>query len=542
MRRHLCILAVLTSSLAGCDCGDGQTNTTKGELTFSSDMQFGVLGVGETLTREAKLKNVGTAEVVVERFEVTGPFKACLRESDGTCGKSASLGVAEERLVDVTYAPTEPNPDEETNHQGDITAVNDTAKPRLTIHVVGHAVPTRLTVDPARLDFGDVEVGGAKEIALTLENRGLDPVEVTEATLDSSAFTVDLAALKARLARGAKVSTPVKYAPKAGQSDAAVLALTTNLPLQPKLEIPLTGKGLLEKVSFCFGFEGETQTCLPDAQGRVSGLLDFGALDDKAVKKATVTLKNEGNVQVELLGMAGGVSTTSDETARRNPCALAAADLVPDFTFVPTAFGAKLPEDGPGAPLTQSLSVEYSPTYHCALDTSDSGVVSVKAGTGPKSPWFRLDLRGYSKVGLVKVNNVSWNVATVVVKDYKVFNTGSGPLQVTKVEFTEGLGDRDCDEGCATRVACSKSTSLECSLFSWATGPTPVQVPAAAPNSTTEAVVGSVQYSAVTLCPGGTVPDGGVCSPKSTVRVCVRVSTSDPFHPEACGELEGTAF
>jgi len=540
MRRHLCWVAVLT--LAGCDCGGVQTNSSEGELSFASDLQFGILGVGETITRQAKLKNVGEGTVNLERLEVTGPFRACLHESDGSCGKEAVLEIGDERVVDVTYAPTEANPSDDVNHQGDVAAVNDSPKkPRVSIHLVGHAVPSRLAVSPLALEFGDLEVGLTKEIALTLENRGVEAITISEATLDSKVFTTDLAKLKGTLDRGAKVSVNVVYAPTAGQADAATLKLVTDVALQKEIQLPASGKGLLAKVSFCFGFLGEAQTCLPDAQGRLAGELDFGALDAKVVKKATVTLKNEGNVQVDLLGMAAGGAMASDETARKNPCKLTPAPPA-DFTFLPAAFASKLPEDVPNAPLTQSMEIQYSPTSACQDDLTDRGVVSLKAGASAKSPTFFLDLKGYSKVGLVKADNVFWDVKDVVVKDYKVFNIGPGVLGVTNVEMTEGPGTRDCNEGCATRVPCSASALPECALFAWDSGPNPVQIPGAVSPGTTDAVVGKVRYTPGVLCGSVGAPDGGTCFDSQTLRVCMRISSTDPYRPKICGELKGRTF
>ncbi|MBI5546642.1 MAG: choice-of-anchor D domain-containing protein [Deltaproteobacteria bacterium] len=430
MRKILCCGALL--ALAACDCGGLKTNLSEGELTFESDIQFGILAIGETLTRPATLKNIGGGRTLVDAIEVSAPFAACVEHDDGTCTSEAELAVGEEATVLVTYTPTTPNATDTENHGASVVVVNDSpTKPRVSIHVLGHAVPARLAFSPTELDFG--------------------------------------------------------------------------------------------------------------------------SLDDGATRKASVTIKNEGNLPVELFGLANAAGAqAADLTAGRNPCGLSEPEFEPDFTFAPAKFGEKLPEDAtpqqPNPPIQQSMEISFSPTFHCPPqgsspgDLADRGAISVKAGSGPRSSSFFIDLKGYSKVGLVKADNVYWDVTVPQPKDYKVFNIGQGPLHVDGVEIVEGLGPEDCNTGCEQRATCATSALPECALFSWDTEPEPVDIPVAPPDGTTERVVGTVRYSPGAFCSGGSAPDGGTCFTVQTVRVCMRVRSNDPFRPIVCGELMGRTF
>jgi hypothetical protein len=551
--RTFCALSAVLA-FGGCNCGGPKVNNSQGELTFSPDLQFGVLAVGETGTRSSKLTNVGTAKVNVESLEVTLPFTACVKHLDGTCTGEATVEAGAEATVAVTYAPTAPNASDAENHVSEIIAVNDSVtKPRVSIHAVGHAVAARLVVAPTSLDFGPVEVGDSSELSITLTNKAANPVTITDARLDSTVFTTDLGKLKTKLDAGTSITAKIAYAPQGAQDDSSVLKLSADVAVESELDVPMTGKGLLAKVTLCFGLEGQTPVCLPDAKGSLAGQVDFGALDEGTSQKATLTLKNEGNVQVDLFGLADAkASQAIDLTAAANPCNVQPA-ATPDFTFTPASFGQKLPEDStaqvPNPPSEVSIQVVFSPHHTCPPDdktgaqgdVADRGAVSLKAGTFTNAPSFHVDLLGSSKLGLIKTANVYWDVPAPAPEDYQVLNTGQGPLSVTAVEMVEASADdTDCAQGCTQRKSCAVSALPECSHFGWDTGPQATVIPAAAAGSPTSAVVGRARYTPGVLC--GSTPDAGSCFPKGYIRVCTRISSDDPFRPLACGELKGRTF
>lgn len=534
-------------ALASCDCGGPQTHLAEGELTFGPDLQFGTLAVGESLTLTATLKNMGGASVTVDSFEVAAPFTACVQHADGTCTEDAELEVGAEATVGVTYTPTAVNASDTENHSSDVVAVNDSpTRPRVQVRVSGHAIPLRLVVSPASLDFGTIEAGDLKELEVGFTNKGTSPVAFTGPAVDDAAFQADLAGFPTSLEKGATYTLKVTYAPTKGADNAGKLSVGTDISVQSKVEVPLTGKALQAQVKLCYGIDGETPRCL-DPQAGLSGALDFGALDPGQSKKATLTLYNEGNMQLELFGLANAKSAqAADSTAGRNPCGL--PDPVPaDFTFEPPSFGARLPEEPtaqvPEPPRQVSMQVTYAPAFHCAPegsntgDVSDRGVVSLKAGDRPTSPTFFVDLQGSARIGLAQAFNLAWSTKVPTPLDYKVFNIGPGPLNVSGVELVEA-DDKDCAVGCEARPSCSAARP-ECALFTWDAGPSAVQVAGAASGAKAEAVVGTLTYTPGKFC--GTA-DAGACFPTGTVRVCTRVSSDDPFRPKICGELKGTTF
>ncbi len=534
--------ALTLLAVASCDCGGGQTHVAEGELAFEPDLHFGTLAVGESLTRTATLKNVGGAPVAVDAFEVSAPFSACIQHEDGSCTAYAELEIGQEATVGVTYAPTAVNASPAEDHSSDVVAVNDSPiAPRVQIRATGHAVPLRLLVEPAALDFGTIEAGDTKDLVVAFQNVGTSPIALTGPALENGAFTADLASLPSTLEPGGTATQKITYAPTTGADDAGRFTVSTDVSVQSRIEVPLSGKALQARVKLCYGFEGEAPQCL-DPQAGLAGELDFGALEAGTTKRASLTLVNEGNVQLELLGMAAKGAQAADTTASRNPCGLA-APVPADFTFAPPSFGTKLPEDAtaqlPEPPRQVSMEVSYSPAFHCAPegsnpgDVADRGVVSLRAGNRPSSPTFYVDLKGSAKVGLARAFNLAWTTPTT--QSYKVFNMGPGPLNVSGVELVEA-DELDCAVGCEARPACSPARP-ECALFTWDDGPRATQVAAAPEGDKAEAVVGAITFTAGVFCAGA---DAGACVPSRTVKVCARVSSDDPFRPKVCGELKGT--
>jgi hypothetical protein len=311
------------------------------------------------------------------------------------------------------------------------------------------------------------------------------------------------------------------------------------VPGQAEVRVPLKGKGLKSTVTLCYALAGGAPKCLDEANR--TGQIDFGALDEGgAPRKATVTLKNEGNVQVAVAGALPGGATTRDFTAIVNPCK--ASPPRPDFSFTPSGFDAKLPADAtpqnPNPSRTQTLEVSYSPHHEngCIDDLSDTGEIRVRAGSGANAPVFNVSLLGTSKVGLVKTDNLALQVSTPVDVEYRVFNVGPGPLRVKKVEIVEGDAGAanaatNCTTGCSSRKVCGSSSAAECAAFKFnGTVRTDYDIAAGSMGKpTAERVTTSPSRDLHFQPPGGTA---------SALVACVRIETTDPFNPAVCGDLK----
>ncbi|MGI5861410.1 MAG: choice-of-anchor D domain-containing protein [Myxococcales bacterium] len=540
MRKLFWLAAALL--LPACDCGGSQIEGRAAVIELGGDLQFGTISVGKTVTLALKVSNAGNATLTVERFEAAAPFSV-------SAEVPLVLLAGEEATIQVTYAPTEPNADANENHVGELVAVNDSDEPEAKVRLIGHAVKPKLVFTPRALDFGEVEAGGIKDLSLTVANQGTEQVVIKEARLDSDVFSGELRKLETTLLPGSQVSARFSYAPIAGRQDEVSLILVTDMHLQPEVPFVLRGTGKAAQLTLCYALEGAEQVCLPreDSSGNLlyAGELDFGALDadGPSSQKATVTISNEGNTQVPLVGLLTGGKMAEDVTARRNPCGVATPTA--DFTFAPPSFGAKLPEDPteaePNPPRSQSIEVTYKPHHECPNDLTDTATILVRAGVGAAAKTFQLDLRGASRVGLVYTENVFFQVDRPEQRPYLVYNTGPGPLQVSAVEIVEGDEGAnnpytDCSQRCADRNPCAGSTAVECEAFTWADGPNALEIAPGTSEGRTAGEVGVLEINPPPAC-SDLDPEPPDCGP--IFKACARIVSSDPYRPVVCAELRG---
>jgi uncharacterized repeat protein (TIGR03803 family) len=113
--------------------------------------------------------------------------------------------------------------------------------------VVFKVAPAGVSVSPASLNFGNVGLGYRAKQVVTLENQGVDSVEIgpitfTGITGDVSQFS-DHAFCQASLGAGKSCTIAVIFTPDAVGADAATLNIVTSAPGSP-IEVPIAAAGI----------------------------------------------------------------------------------------------------------------------------------------------------------------------------------------------------------------------------------------------------------------------------------------------------------
>jgi uncharacterized repeat protein (TIGR03803 family) len=113
--------------------------------------------------------------------------------------------------------------------------------------VVFKVAPAGVSVSPASLNFGNVGLGYRAKQVVTLENQGVDSVEIgpitfTAITGDVSQFS-DHAFCQASLGAGKSCTIAVIFTPDAVGADAATLNIVTSAPGSP-IEVPIAAAGI----------------------------------------------------------------------------------------------------------------------------------------------------------------------------------------------------------------------------------------------------------------------------------------------------------
>lgn len=109
-------------------------------------------------------------------------------------------------------------------------------------------VPCHLNAAPSPVNFGNVAVGGNATLNVTLSNSGTMPCTVSGlAKLGSADFSIGGAAPLPPfdVNAGSPINVPVVYTPSGVGADAGTLAVTSNDPVNPILNVGLNGNGVI---------------------------------------------------------------------------------------------------------------------------------------------------------------------------------------------------------------------------------------------------------------------------------------------------------
>jgi len=113
----------------------------------------------------------------------------------------------------------------------------------LTGTVAGAAPAPVIGVSPATLDFGTVNVGQNKSLAVTIANSGAASLNVTAALVNGPAFTWTGPAIPFTLAAGGQAVGAVWFAPTVAGAQTGTLTILSNDPAHPTTAVPLSGTG-----------------------------------------------------------------------------------------------------------------------------------------------------------------------------------------------------------------------------------------------------------------------------------------------------------
>ena len=124
-----------------------------------------------------------------------------------------------------------------------ITGTNPVSS-QLIVPVNGAGAPGTLTIEsPTPINFGLVKVRKRKTMTLTVENTGPG---VLHGSVDTAGMTASFNASGARsftLARGKRRSLSVTFVPPSAGSFSSSLAITSDDPAEPSVDVTLVGIG-----------------------------------------------------------------------------------------------------------------------------------------------------------------------------------------------------------------------------------------------------------------------------------------------------------
>ena len=311
-----------------------------------ASLDFGPVSVGLSAARTLTVSNTGTASLT-----------AALQRAAGTSAEftvspaTLSLAPGASALVTVTYAPSAAGADAGALSIGS----NDPATPTLAVPLAGSgaAAPAPvIALDPASLAFGPVVTGTSASRTAAIRNQGsatLDVAAIERCAGTSGEFTWAPSA-PAQVAPGASLALTVLYAPTDLGADAGCLAIASDDPASPSVNLALSGSGVAQAAP---------AIALDPAS------LDFGAVTVGSTGTRTSQVRNPGTATLHVSAVAACAGTSAE------------------FGFSPAGPFEVAP--GAAAPLT----VTYAP----AAEGADAGCLAVSSDD-PARPTAELALAG----------------------------------------------------------------------------------------------------------------------------------------------------
>jgi hypothetical protein len=200
-----------------------------------SPYNFGVQALGSNTKKTITFKNRGNANVTISAVALSGNGFSIVSEACST----VVLNPGESCPVTTRFAPVAGGFASRT------LTVNsdDPVSPTFSVVLQGTGDAPRLVLSGS-LDFGDVAVGNASRLTLTLRNRGTQTLDITSILETSSQFSIVNNACGATLAADDTCNVRIEFAPTSAGAKNAVVRVTSDDPQQAVRSAALRGNGI----------------------------------------------------------------------------------------------------------------------------------------------------------------------------------------------------------------------------------------------------------------------------------------------------------
>jgi hypothetical protein len=210
------------------------TGAAKGQITPNpTSLSFGNVTVGSSLSLTENLTNSGGASLTISAASATG-------SGFSLSGLTLPLTLAAGQSTSFTvrFAPTAAGA-----VSGNVAITSDGANPNLNIALSGTGVaPGTLSANPASLSFGTVQVGSSRNLSETLTNTGGSAVNISQANVTGTGFSITGLTLPTTLTPGQSVTFTATFAPTTAGAVSGNLAIISDAS-NATLNIALSGTG-----------------------------------------------------------------------------------------------------------------------------------------------------------------------------------------------------------------------------------------------------------------------------------------------------------
>src|SRR6266446_3001052 len=358
----------------------------QGALTPNpSSFNFGNVLVGSSGTQTFTLSNSGTASIAISAASTSGTGFSITGLS-----VPATLNPGQTTSFTASFAPASAS-----SFTGSVSITSNAPGSPLTIPLsgTGSAAQPQLTINPASVNFGSVNVGATATQTVSLTNSGNAALTISQATPSGTGFSFTGLTLPQTINAGSSISFTSQFLPASTGSASGNIAISSNAPGSPAA-IALSGTGV----------QG-TLTANPSS-------FNFGNVLVGGNGTQTFTLSNSGTASVTI-SAASVLGTGFSITGLSVPLTLAAGQNTTfSGQFAPSATGSatgsvSITSNAPGSPL--------------AIALSGTGVQPQLAPT-PSSASFGSVVTGTSNSQTIKLSNAG--SASVTISQATVSGAG----------------------------------------------------------------------------------------------------------------------
>jgi hypothetical protein len=208
---------------------------TAGFLTPSpASLNFGSVQVGSNQVLSETLTNTGGTGVTVTQVSPTGTGF-----SVSGLSLPMNLVAGQSQAFNVTFTPTSTG-----SSSGNLSITSNASNSSLNVALSGNGLaPGSLNPNPSSLNFGSVQVGNKLQLSETLTNSGGVNVNISQAMIAGTGFTMSGLTPPLILAPGQHYTFTVTFTPPSPGNYTGSVSIVSDAS-NPNLSIPLSGTGV----------------------------------------------------------------------------------------------------------------------------------------------------------------------------------------------------------------------------------------------------------------------------------------------------------
>lgn len=211
------------------------TGVESGLACLPAKLAFGAVNPNQNLTLPVRCKNIANESIAIQswRLNERSTSKAFTIEQS----RSFAINPGDQAEIAVTYSPTSIS-----NDTGELIIENSDAEVRIPI--VGSGGGPDIQVFPNQLNFGLVATIAPALRTVTIQNLGLEALNIQSLSLDNPVFSVTAGDSRDPLEPGESRELTVQFQPTEKGKLRAQLTIHSNDADEPEKTIRLTGEGV----------------------------------------------------------------------------------------------------------------------------------------------------------------------------------------------------------------------------------------------------------------------------------------------------------